>query len=331
MTYGLGISGIGNGLGTYGLGAGSSYGSYDQYMPSMLGMGMGGYNPAFGMSAMGGLGMTGMMGMGGMMGMYNPLYYTQMQGAAEQIQAQHNGAMHATLMNNEVSAHRETDSALIQKILTNGDVHQGIQNLYNKVREGDQDGICQEFDKLKNYIYNTYQDELKARGDKTNPSTAATEIIEKIYGNIISTQTGEICDLRSDIQRYGDGSTMNGFMSGFRQGNHTRYVDQTLSHCFGLQIDQKQSKDNRKAIATGVGRGASALEKGAYGLAGGAAAYTIGYGVWKGISSLWGGAKNVKFSTKWLGKAAVIGALVGAAADIWWQVSGSRDSSSNAA
>lgn len=333
MALGLGISGIGYpsmGLGTFGLGAGGSYGSYDNYMPSMIGM-----NPMMGMTGMGsGLtGMNPMMGMGGMMGMYNPLYYTQMQGAAEQIQAQHAGNMHSTLVGNEVRANRETDSALIQKILTNGDVHQGIQNLYDKVREGDQDGICTEFDKLKTYIYNTYHDELKARGSKTNPATAATEIIEKIYGNIISAQTGEVSDLRSDIQRYGDGSTMNGFMKGFRQGNHTRYVDQTLSHCFGLEIDQKKSKDNRKEVASYVGRSASVLEKGVYGAAGATAAGGIAYGLTKAIAPIFG--KNAASKVKFNGKAArtiiTIGALLGMAADIWWQCSGSRDSSSNAA
>lgn len=325
MTLGLGISGIGYpsmGLGTLGLGAGGSYGSYDNYMPSMMGM-----NPMLGMGAMGGYGMNGMMGMGGMMGMYNPLYYTQMQGAAEQIQAQHAGNMHTTLVNNEVRAHRETDSALIQKILTNGDVQQGVQNLYNKVKEGDQDGICQEFDKLKNYIYNTYQDELKARGSKTNPSTVATQIVEAVYGNIISAQTGEVSDLRSDIQRYGDGSTMNGFMKGFRQGNHTRYVDQTLSHCFGLQIDQKASKDNRKEVASYVGRSASVLEKGVYGAVGATAAGGIVYGLTKAVAPIFG--KNAASKIKFNGKAAriviTVGALLGMAADIWWQCTGSKE------
>ena len=120
---------------------------------------------------------------------------------------------------------------------------------------------------------------------------------------------------------------MNGFMKGFRQGNHKRYVDQTLSHCFGLDIDQKKSKDNRREVASYIGRTASVLEKGAYGIAGGAAAYTLGYGLTKGIATLWGGAKNIKFSGKWLGKAAVIGALLGAAADIVWQISESKENS----
>lgn len=328
-TDSLGISGIGYpsmGLGTLGLGAGSMYGSYDNYMPSMMGM-----NPMFGMGS--GYGINPMMSMGGMgispsfgMGMYNPLYYTQMQGAAEQIQAQHAGNMHSTLVNNEVRANRETDSALIQKMLTNSDIIQGIENLHVAVKEGKQDDICKKFDELQKYIYSTYSDELKARGAKNNAATSATRIIGNLYSRIISAQTGETATLRGDIERYGESSVMNGFMNTFRPGHGTRYVDQTLSHCFGDQIEDKASKDRRKVVASGVGRVASVLEKGVYGIAGGAAAYTLGYGITKGIASLWGGGKNIKFSGRWLGKAAVIGALVGAAADIWWQVSGSKES-----
>ena len=51
MALGLGITGIGYpsmGLGTFGLSAGGSYGSYDNYMPSMMGMN----NPMLGIGAM---------------------------------------------------------------------------------------------------------------------------------------------------------------------------------------------------------------------------------------------------------------------------------------
>lgn len=321
MTLGYGISGIGyNPLGNIGLGTSGQYSSYDAYMPSMMGMnyGMGAMNP--------------MMGMGGMMGMY-PTFMAQMQQVQNQIEAsqvQHNGAMHNILLNNEVNAHRETDSALMKKMLTNGDIHQGIQNLYNKVREGDQDGICSEFDKLKDYVYNTYKDELAARGDKINPSVSATQYIEAIYGNIISTQTGRVCDLRSDIKRYGDGSFANGFMSGFRRDHHSRYIDETMNHCFGLEIDQKGSKDMKQGIGNGVGRTASVLEKGLYGATAGVAAAGIGIGLIKLLNHLipvknageWStGLKCIK-EMKWSGPMKFLGLAglaAGMAADIWWQ------------
>lgn len=351
MPASFSIAGIGNpamGLGTLGLGASGSYGSYDNYMPSMIGMngsmygtgslyGTGTMGSYPGMTDMTGMtGASGLTGMGGMMGMYNPLYYTQMQSAAEKIQAQHAGEMHNQVLQNEVNAHRETDSALIQKVLTNGTVQQGVQNLYNKVREGDQDGICRMFSELKEYIFNNYKDELNARGSKINPSVAAAQIIEAVYANIVSAQTGEVADLRSDIQRYGDGAMMNGFMSGFREDHHGRYVDETLNYCFGLPIDQKGSKDKRKEFASYAGRGASILEKSVYGAAGGVALYGIGKAVTGGFKSTFGkgkaaagggAAKSGLF--KKFGKAAWIGAAIGAAADIWWQLSASN--SSNAA
>ena len=312
--YGYGISGIGYGpLGNVGLGSSGQFSSYDAYMPSMIGMN-------YGM----GMGMNPMFGMGGMLGAY-PQFMAQMQQTQNQIeasQAQHNSAMHQILLQNEVQAHRETDSALVRKMLTNGDIQQGVQNLYNKVREGDQDGICSEFDKLKNYVLNTYRNEFAARGDKINASVSATQCIEAVYGNIISQQTGAIHDLRSDIKRYGDASFTNGFLQGFRRDHHSRYIDETLNHCFDLQIDQKGSKDMKQTLGNGVGRTASVLEKGVYGAGAGIAAAGILSGAAKvlsfGIHPFWAA----------LGKmwkpALCIGAIAGAAADIWWQTTDNK-------
>lgn len=315
MTIGYGISGIGyNPLGNYGLGMSGQYGSYDSYMPSMMGMNYGmGMNPsAYGMNGM--AGMNGMMGMG----MYYPTFMAQQQNQVEQMQLQHAGNMHTQLLNNEVNAHRETDSALMKKMLTNGDIQQGIQNLYNKVREGDQDGVCNEFDKLKNYVYSTYRDELTARGNKINPSVSATQYIEAIYGQVISAQTGgEVHDLRSDIKKYGDGSFENGFMTGFRSGHHGRYVDETINHCFGLDIDQKGSKDLKQGVGHGIGRAASALEKGVYGAAIGGATFAGLNLVGKGIWSLFG--SKMPFKGKFAAIGAGIGAIAGIAGDIIWK------------
>ena len=321
MTPGYGISGIGwNPLGNVGLGMSGAYGSYDAYMPSMMGMnyGMGMMNPTFGMS--------------GMMGAY-PQFMAQMQQMQNQIeasQANHNSAMHQILLNNEVNAHRETDSALTRKMLTNGDIQQGVQNLYDKVREGDQDGICAEFDKLKNYVLNTYRDEFAARGDKINPSVSAIQCIEAVYGNIISATTGTVHDLRSDIKKYGDTSFANGFLQGFRRDHHSRYIDETLNHCFNLEIDQKGSKDMKQTLGNGVGRTASTLEKGVYGGVAGVATAGIGIGLlklanklipWRSQGKWIAGTpaiKNIPWAgpMKWLG---IAGIFAGIAADIWWQ------------
>ena len=277
MTTGYGITGIGYPLGNIGLGSTGTYMSYDNYMPSMIGM-----NP---MTAGMGYGMNNsIFGMGGM-GYYNPMFMAQMQQQVEASQIAHAGSMHTAVLNNELKAHRFSDSTLINKILTNGDIQQGVQNLHAKVLEGDQDGICAEFDKLKNYIFVTYKDELKSKGDKINPSTAVTQIIEVVYGNIISAQNGgKVADLRSDIKKHGDGAAMNGFMSGLRSGHHERYVDETLNHCFGLEVDQRASKEFKRDFGNGIGRIVSTLEKGVYG-AGAAAVITgVGTGLYKGLT-----------------------------------------------
>lgn len=322
MATGYSVSGIGYpnmGLGSYGLGASGTYGSYDNYMPSMMGMsgmGMTGMNN----SILGGMGAYGGMGM---MGMYNPVFMGQLQNQMEENQLQHAGAMHEILKQQEVNAHRSTDSALIQKILTNGDVQQGIQNLYAKVKSGDQDGICTEFDKLKNYVYATYKDELDARGAKINPSIAATQIVEAIYGQVITAQTGQTSDLRSDIERYGEGAFTNGFMQGFKGGHQKRYIDETMNHCFGLEVNDKREQDMHQTLGKGVG---SVAKVGKWGLAGATAGTIAGLGTCAvGIpianAFLKEGSKIAR-AGKW-GKFALVGSIVGAlggiAADLLWQ------------
>ena len=140
MTTGYGISGIGypmTGLGNLGLGGVSSFSSYDAYMPSSMGMGYGmGY---------------GMMSPYGM-GMLNPAYMAQMQGQMETYQLNHAANMQQLTLNHEVQARDLTNSALVKKILSQGSIDQGIQNLYAKVKERDMDGVCEEFDRLKTKI-----------------------------------------------------------------------------------------------------------------------------------------------------------------------------------
>lgn len=309
MTLGYGISGIGNPLGTLGLGAMGTYGSYDSYMPSMLGMGGMGMNSSI----------FGMGGMGGMMSYY-PQYMTQMQQAQNQMeimQAQHAGNMHNVLLNNEVMAHRETDSALMSKSLTNGDVKAGIDRLYAKVVEGDQNGICEQFDLLKDAVIRTYSDEFKARGDKINIDQAATRRIEELYANIISAQTGKIHNLETDIKRYGDNAFANGFLQGFRKDHHSRYIDETLNHCFGLQIDQKGSKDFKQGIGYYLGLGANSLEKGALGAVGG---FTLAGLVGGGGAKIFGNSflKNFGKFGKW---GAIAGGLAGVVGGLLWKYS----------
>ena len=278
-SYGYGISGIGwNPLGNVGLGMSGQFGTYDAYMPSMMGSSYATAmcNPMFAGA------------MSGMYGMYDPTYYTRMKQEMEKSQAIHASAMHNIMMNNEVNALRETDSGLMQKILTNGDIQTGIHTLHTKVKEGDQDGICAEYDKLLNAVLTTYHKEFKAMGSKINPATSARQYIEAVYNRVISQQTGQRADLMSDIKRHGDSSFTNGFMGTFREGHHGRFVDETLNHIYGIQIDQKEHKDMKQKVGGGLGYVGSALEKGAYGAVAGAGAMGLGLATVKGFNCLFG-------------------------------------------
>lgn len=313
---GYGITGMGYPLGNIGLGTIGLYGSYDAYMPSNLGM----YgNP---------------LGYGNSLFMNN--MYQQMQQQMELSQLTHAGRMHAGMKSNEVEAHGNTDSAIISIILKNSDVQQGITNLHKKVTEGDQNGICQTFDELRNYIMNTYRDELAARGDKINPWTSTNEIIERAYATIISAKQGGVsANLRQDIENYGDNAFQNGFFQGFKKGHHDKYIDETMMHCFGLRVDQKESKDTRQTIGKWVGSGAKVLEYGAYGAVAGAGLSVVGTGLAKGVSSVLPSKvssalkiKDIPFMNtkgwwKRTGKASLIAALLAcgyAIYDTFWQV-----------
>lgn len=314
---GYGVAGINfNPLGNLGLGMSGMYSSYDAYMPSMYGVNYG----AYGMNAGGALNYA-TMNPYSMMGMYNPLYMSQLQNQMEINQLNHTGSMQQLLLDNEVKAHRATDSALIQKMLTDGDIQAGIGNLYDKVVQGDQDGICEEFDKLKDSIYTTYKDEFKARGDKIDPSKSAIRCIEALYSSIISQATGEPANLKDDIVRYGDNSFENGFQKGYRKGHHDKYYDETLNHCFGLRIDHKAQQDMNQNIGYGIGVGASALKKGAIGAVIGGTTWTAGNLAIKGLAGIAGKASKVPFGKKGLAIFAVLGAIAAAASDITWKLS----------
>ena len=303
MAGGYGISGIGypmTGLGDYGLSTSSAYGNYDNYMLGMNGLTGMGYaaNPAMSMNG-------SVFPYGG----YNPLFMGQMMSQMEMQQANHAANMHEVLMNNQTRAHRETDKALIDKIVSNASVQKGIKTLATKVREGDQDGICLEIDKLRQQIYKTYGDEIRARGSEENPYEAATQIIDVLYTQIVTAQNGETADLEQDILKYGDKAFKNGYKQGHRKGHHDRYVDETLQHCFGYRIDEKESKDRAQAIGKGVGKVVNGLEWGLAGAGIGSTAY--------GIRALIGRGASLKGLGKW----SVIGGLVGIGADILWKLS----------
>ncbi len=315
MTFGLGLSP----LGTYGLGAGSGFGDYSSFMPSAMGM--------YGMGSMYGLG-----GFGGMGNIFDyQRYMQQMQQQMELNSLNHTAAMHSGMINNEVLAHDDTFSGIIRKLMTDGDIQQRINTLYDKVKEGDQDGVCEEYDKLKNRIYTECSREFKEKGTYGNRADLANQIIESLYGNIINATAtdGQRHSLEEDIKRYGDGAFQNGFMTGFRRDHHGRYVDETLNHIYGKRIDHRSEKDTRKTLGTGIGRAANGVEGMITGGALGAASMILGTSVISGLTlpfkkssvslgeSLAG--RTFKFGIKKCGWGAFIGALAGLGYNIYRQ------------
>lgn len=321
-------------LGTTGLGLTGGYGSYNMYMPySMMngyGLGLGMDSSIFGLNGYG----MGLGGYGYMNSMLQyPLLYNQMQEQIEKNQLNHSIEMQEGMNRYGVAAHKSSDRAVFEKIANNGQVKYGIDNLYRKVVEGDQDGIVKQFKDVRNYILQTYSNELNHLGNEINPVATANEAIKTIYASTVLEATGQLADLETDIKKYGDNAIKNGFYQGFRNGHHKTYVDETLRSCFGRDIDQKEYKDHMQGIAKGAGRAAQVVEKGAIGAgigaAVGAGTYILGGGVASVAKKAFGG-DFIKFSLKSLGKWGILcGLAAGAVAfvgDIIWQASGSSKS-----
>ena len=305
----FGITGIGNpymsGLGAFGLGAGSAYGSYGN--PSM-------------MMGMGSMGMMGFPGGMGMMGMYNPAFMSQMNQTyqdMEKSQLQHASAMHELLLQNKTNAYRAEDQALFQKSMEDANINGQVVNLAEKIREGDADGICEEFDKLKIALYQKHNDYLKANADRLDPTESVHNIIETLYAQIISKKTGEQVSLRSDIKRYGETAFMHGFNKDFfgKKDYHGKYTEETLSYLFGTRIDNKGGKDRMENIGSYAGKAAEA-----------AVALPAGYVAGLGLAGL-GTFFSSMFTSKVCEKVTLSGmhkfgkwaALAALAGDILWQ------------
>lgn len=306
MSYPFGITGIGsnpymNGLGSFGLGTGGTYSS----IGDMSSMGMAGY----GMSGMGAV-----MGMPGMMGMYNPSFMGQMNQAYQEIEKQnleHAGAMHKLMLQTQTQNYQADDQYLFQKSLEDGSVNTLIVNLADKIREGDADGICEEFDKLKSTLYTKHADYLKANSNRLNPSDSVNNVIENLYAQIITAKTGQVASLRNDIKQYGETAFNHGFNKNFfgKKDYHNNYSEETLSYLFGTRIDNKSGKDRMENIGGTVGRVAEAGTVAASGAAAG-----IGASILARLCS----SKVTFGGAKWM---AAIGAVGGLAADVLWQMS----------
>ena len=323
-----------NGLGSFGLGGYSSYGNYGD--PSMTGMMMGtgtmGITSPY--SSMGmGMGMMSPYNMG-MMGMMDPNYMAQFyktqaqtQQDIEKLQLQHTGAMNQLLLQSQTQAATNKDAATFENAMIDADIQNGITTLIDKVDQGDTDGICREFDKVKNTIYTKYASYFNKNAQNIDPKKSAGEWVEMLYANKVSALRGTAATLRSDIEAKCDGSFAQGFWSNFKgKDYHKRDAAETVAYIGGTNVDNHEGKEQIKK----VGRVTEALTEtvaapiAGY-LAAGAGSMLLA-GTAKGMLSVFGkGAHQwIKIGTvgKWAG---IIGAGVALAGDLIWQSTRTRN------
>ena len=304
MSYPFGITGIGynpymNTLGLGGVGDYSSYGSY--YNPTMMGMG------SMGMGSM------------GMMGMWNPAFMGQMNQAYQNIeksQLKHNSAMHNLMLQNKTEAMDNHTRAMFEQSMIDGDIKSQINLLHEKIVKGEQDQICEEYDKLKQIIYTKYADYFKENSNKMDIVNSVNRLISNLYTAQISPIVNEQVDLMNDIKKYGETAFMHGFNKEFlgKTDYHDKYTEETLSYLYGTSIDNKAGKDRIEKIGGYVGKGAEGV---AAGLAGYGAA-VVGAGLLKAINPF-NTCKNLTMSgVHKFGKWAALAAIAG---DIIWQMS----------
>ena len=326
MSLGYGITGIGNGLGTLGLGGTSTY--YDP----MMGM-AGAYSPYGSMGMMGAMGSMGMMGSYspysgmGMMGMYNPSFMGQMNKAYQQMevdQLNHSSAMHNLMLQNQTQAFTDQDRAIFEKAMVDAGVNKCVTNLAEMVRKGNADGICQTYDELKQTLYTKYSDYFKANSNKLNPSDSVANFIELLYSQIISAQQGEQVDLRSDVKKYGETAFEHGFWKNFHGSDyHDKTSEQALSYMFGTPIDNKAGHERMEKYGATFEKGAELATAAAVGAVALPTVAKAGKSVLSSVVSIGsekGGAAISKLSTfnkKW----AWAGVAAGLIGDWLWQQS----------
>ena len=318
MSLGYGITGIGNGLGTLGLGGTSSY-----YDPTMMGM-AGAYSPYGSMGMMGSYSPYSGMGM---MGMYNPSFMGQMNKAYQQMevdQLNHAGAMHNLMLQNKTKAYTDQDRAIFEKAMVDTGVYKGVKNLAEMVRKGNSDGICQAYDELKQTLYTKYSDYFKANANHLNPEDSVANYIERLYSEIITAEQGEQVDLRSDVKKYGETALEHGFWKNFHGSDyHDKTSEQALSYMFGTPIDNKAGHERMEKYGATFEKGAELVTAAAVGAVALPTVAKAGKSVLSSVVSLGsekGGAAISKLSTfnkKW----AWAGVAAGLIGDWLWQQS----------
>ncbi len=242
----------------------SAFGDYTNYMPSMMGLpATGAYGSGSVFNNMYGYGMNPMSMM-----MEYPIYMQNLQNQLERNNLEHTSFMHNGMINNEVKAHEESLSGVVQKLLTDGAAQEKLMTFYDKLREGDQNGAAQEYDKLKDTIYATYGKELESKGININRADEARRIIETMYADVISASSADgPHTLRADIDRYCGSAFESGFVNGYNNEKGQRYKDELINHIYGERINNYDSKENRKDLGNVLGVATSGVVSGVEGAA----------------------------------------------------------------
>lgn len=303
MTFGMGITGISP---TIGLGA-SAFGDYSGYMPSTMGLPTNSGYGSFGDNSIFGTGYGGMggFGMGGMMNglLEYQMYMSQLNNKIEENSIDHIAAMHGKMVNNNTRAHHESMSGMMSTMLADSAIRQGVVKLHEKIAEKDQKGVCQEYDKLKSNVYETYKKEMEKNGCAIAKADDANEYIEKVYYNMTGTT------LRDDIKKHCGGALESGFLQGFKGTEDNYYQDETINHIYGERIDNRRNKDAQENIGKGLGMIGALFKDVGVGAAIGAGTYASGISLAALVQTMGGIGKASWWKTaiKHTGKAGLVG------------------------
>ena len=332
MSGGQSISPLGN----IGLGSTGAYSSYDPLMMSMMGS-YGGYgmNPAAMMTGGYGAGM-----MNPMMGMYGGSFVAQQMEAMKEIykmqedlekqRLEHATEMHKQQQLAEVTNLSSHDQAFFLKAMKDGYIQQGIREIYDAIRNGNQDYVVQKFYELKQGILNNpeYSEYLNDKKGGINSKENINNYIRLLYSEIAGGYTpgAPKPDLIDDIKTYGENPFWHGFNKTWlgNSGHNKLNAEEALNQMFGTGINDKGSKEKAEWLGCWGARAGETAAAGAAGFLGGATAlgiakFLIPEIVTKHIPT--GVATNsfVKWGTKFKtwGKIGLIGAII---ADVAWQM-----------
>lgn len=273
----------------------SAFGDYTNYMPSMMGLpAAGGYGYGAG-SIFGGYGMNPMTMM-----MEYPIYMQKLQNQLELENLNHTSRMHNGMINNEVKAHEESLSGVIQKLVTDGAAQEKLMTFYDKLREGDQKGAVQEYDKLKEVVYATFDKELESKGIHVNRADEARRIIKTMYNDVVTAAAGDgqRHTLEGDIEKYCSDAFASGFYNGYNNENGQMYRDELINHIYGERINNYKSKENRNSLGGYLGTGASYVVSGVEGAAIGGVAGLGAAGMIYGASRFFSPESGKNFRSK---------------------------------